>query len=467
MGTLDEHLDEMRHQGILFAEKGKLACPAFRAAMEEHGRFAARRLAGECLEDMLKATEQHAVYSEDRDLTQKVEDLRKKYAAGERFLIEDVPFYNPSALEKENPFLTAPIMNNVGNTVAMASMPLAITGRYTPYKFLGKIAAGTLAAGSAVKLFIKAYKEWQKEKRDLSKVVRYSMAGVGGVIVATGVTLTDGPLKKYLFNPLMAAYAGTAMGVKDLFTKRGTSLHQPLPSLAVIRSDIKEQCRRHADALSAYAGEEQFALPEEEIQPLLQEVNVFLKHALTALKPREIDIEVDYIFTPTISALEDAPSFGNRSTRTVEFSGRAMRSLTPAEVAHTYAMSALFLDGEQNPGWIRHRADAVLEDLAVYHEGKGYDLLLEQTRLESVAFTYADMRRQELKGKLSKDEALERVGTELSGLGVPKDIIDTIEERLYPDKVREAMAFFQRLTGNTDVYGHTVHYRLMKAKKLL
>lgn len=463
MASLEDHLGEIKQEGLTLGKNGKFYSKAFRSAVEEHGRFAVRRLVLGELESLLEQPYSSFGTKEEHD--EKLAEAKKQYAEGKPLVIEDAPFYSNLELETANPLLTTPVVNNVGNTIAVTSLPLSLAARIAHNKYLNRLGSGALPLGMTLKLFDKAYKECMKEERDYSKIIRFTAAGISGALVTSGFTFTNGLLKRYVMLPLMGFYSGMASGLKDRLMKRGTSLYEQLPGINEIRSDIRRHAALYGKSLSE--GIELAPVDVNGLKALVREANVFLKHHLRDVKTREIDIEVDHILAPVYSLLEDTPSVGNRFTATVEFSGQALRLLSAPEAVHTYLMSAAFIDNEQNPGRARFRADACLEDLALYCPGRGFDAELMKTRLESIAFTYAEMRKRELADTCEKPEVLEKISEELSSLGVQDDVIDTLADRLYPRMLREAMAFYQKLTANTDVYGHVTHYKLMKAARVI
>ncbi len=463
--SLEEYLDDIKQEGLSLDHREKVVCDAFREAIKEHGRYPARKMLAENLGNLLRQEEAVDIYSESTPGCDKHFELKKQFDDGERIVIEGIGFYNPKAINTENPLQNSTAANTFFNTITASYIPLNIANKFTDNEIIKKLSAGVMPMGIALKLFTKAFKEWNKENRDYNKVARYTLAGVGGVAISTGVTFVNGPLKKYILNPMMAAYSGMATGIKDRFTKRGLSLHEQLPPLGTIRNDLREQAQRYDGVLAAH-DEDIYAIKRDYIPDLVRDVNVFLKHHLKSVKPRDIDIEFDIAVAPLNTIVDDSVSLGSRSTETVEFSYFHVNGLSAPEVAYSYITSAIFIDREQNPGMIRLRGDEVLEELAVYHSDRGFDIMLEQTRLETVAYAYADVRRAELDDTMEKDEILGEISAELLLLGIDEEIIGTIREKLYPDIIGEAMAVFQKWTGNTDVYGYLTHYTLMKAEGL-
>lgn len=464
MASLEDHLEGIRQEGLTLGKNGNFYCKAFRSAVEEHGSFAVRRLVLDELESLL---EQPYSSFEDRDEhEEKVAEARKQYAEGKPLFIEGSRFYSSTEVESDNPLCTTPIINNISNTIAVASVPLSLAARLAHSKDLNRLGSGALPLGMTLKVFDKIYKECRKKEPDFNKIIRFTATGVGGVLVTTGITFTNGMLKKYVMMPLMGIYSGMASGLKDRLMKRGTSVYEQLPGINEIRSDIRRYAALYGKGLDE--GVEFAPVDVDGLRELVKDANVYLEHHLgKETRIRDIDIEVDCVLAPLYSMLEDTPSVGNKFTSTVEFSGQALRLLSAPEAVHTYLMSAVFIDNEQNPGRARFRADAVLEDLALYYPDRGFDTELMRTRLESIAFTYAGLRKKELADTCGRSEVLEKIKEEFTSLGVQDEVIESVGESLYPRRLREAMAFYQKLTANTDVYGHVTHYKLMKAKKVI
>lgn len=461
MASLEDHLEDIKAEGLTLKKDGNFYCKAFRSAVEEHGTFAVRSIVLDELDSLLEQP-----YSSLESSEEKIAEAKKQYAEGKLLLIEGSRFYSSMEADTANPLRTTPIINNVSNTIAVASAPLSLAARLAHNKYLNRLGSGALPLGMTLKVFDKVYKECRKKDADFNKIIRFTVTGIGGALVTSGVTFSNGLLKKYVMLPLMGLYTTMASGLKDRLMKRGTSLYEQLPGINEIRSDIRRYAALYGECLTE--GVELAPVDVNGLKELVKDANVFLKHHLSKeTKMREIDIEVDHILAPIYSMLEDTPSVGNRFTSTVEFSGRALRLLSAPEAVHTYLMSAVFIDNEQNPGRTRFRADAVLEDLALYYPDRDFDAELMRTRLDSIAFTYAELRKKELADTCEKSEVLEKIGDELTSLGVQEEVIDTLADKLYPRMLREAMAFYQKLTANTDVYGHVTHYKLMKAKRII
>ena len=463
MASLEDHLEDIKAEGLTLGKNGTFHCKAFKSAVAEHGRFAVRSIVLDELESLLE--QPYSSFEDREEHEEKITEAKEQYEEGKPLVIEGSRFYNSTEIDTDNPLRTIPILNNVGNGIAVSSVPLSLVARIAHNKQLNRLGSGALPLAMTLKLFDKVYKECRKKEVDINKVVKFTAAGIGGALITTGIVFTNGMLKKYVMLPLMGLYSGMASGLKDRLMGRGTSLYEQLPGINEIRSDIRRYAALYGESFEE--GVELAPLDTNGLRELVKEANVFLKHHLRSITTREIDIEVDYVLAPLYSMLEDTPSVGNRFTETVEFSGQALRLLSAPEAVHTYLMSAIFIDKEQNPGRTRFRADAVLEDLALYSPDNGFDAELMRTRLESIAFTYANIRKKELADSYDKPEVLGKIGEELSSLGVQEEIIDTLADKLYPRMLREAMAFYQKLTANTDVYGHVTHYKLMKAKGVL
>ncbi len=463
MASLEDYLEEIKAEGLTLGKNGNFHCKAFKSAVTEHGRFAVRSIVLDELESLLE--QPYSSFEAKEEHEEKVTEVKKQYAEGKPLVIEDSRFYSSIEVDTVNQLRTTPIINNVSNSIAVSSAPLSLAARLSHNKELNRLGSGALPLAMTLKMFDKLYKECRKKDADFNKIVKFTAAGIGGVLVTTGIAVTNGMLKKYVMLPLMGFYSGMASGLKDRLMGRGTSLHEQLPGINEIRSDIRRHAALYEESLDE--GVELAPVDVNGLRELVKGANVFLKHHLRSVKMREIDIEVDCVLAPLYSMLEDTPSVGNRFTETVEFSGRALRLLSAPEAVHTYLMSAVFIDKEQNPGRMRFRADAVLEDLALYSPDKGFDTELIRTRLESIAFTYANLRKKELANSYEKPEVLEKIDEELSSLGVQEEVIENLADKLYPRMLREAMAFYQKLTANTDVYGHVTHYKLMKAKNVI
>ncbi len=161
MASLEDHLSEIKQEGLTLGKNGKFHSKAFRSAVEEHGRFAVRRLVLGELESLLEQPYSSFETREEHD--EKVAEAKKQYAEGKPLVIEDALFYSNLELDTANPLLTTPVVNNVGNTIAVSSLPLSLAARIAHNKHLNRLGSGALPLGMTLKLFDKAYKECMKE----------------------------------------------------------------------------------------------------------------------------------------------------------------------------------------------------------------------------------------------------------------------------------------------------------------
>jgi len=449
VATLDEYLLRIEHEG-LSVSKGQLRSQAFAEMVEEHGSLASRLALSGTVPSLLERGQQRATLLADQKLFQQYASFVDTYKKGEALTIEGYLFHLPG--ESEQVLISGPVTNNIGNGTVLSSVPLGAAGTLTGSKALQKLAKGAIPLGMSLKLFEKAYKEAKKEKRDFKKIFKFGGAGVGGVVVASGAMLGEHPLLKYIVNPLVAGYMGMSSGVFQKLLKRGTTLHEPMPPVHETGADLARQAGRYAAVKSQYA--ERPLMDREQLPELVREVNGSLRFHLESVKPADIDIDLDVLLSRIYPLLDEGASVPNKITQTVEFAWQALGELTPEEIAHDYITSALFIDSEENMGRIRQRADRVLEDLAVSFPGKGYDLQLERSRLESVAFAYASQLAME-------KDALRK---ELEKKGVSSEIAALTLSRLHPAAPNLALEKLQRMLGNEDPQGYTTHYRLSRGK---